>query len=313
MGKKKKVDINGKPLEAVTIGRVKDNKYGWIGVLFLFALFIGIIYFLPELNKMYQEYMSGSSAMAPSGMGTTNNTVVNPNEDETGENEETTETYYKFGTDLNVTVDDLEFTAISYINNVLTFNVTNSGSKNINLDELELYFSTYDNNTEENMILNSVAIKGSLVSEATKEYSFNIKEGALYFNIKQIPEEEYTYIDLVTDEAGNAILKCTKDREELTYTFVDNKLNLVNHSNIVYKDSENYSVLYEEYNNMVVRYGDVNGVNAKLSELSSYLWYKLQVDYSQTKDKIDYEYYFDKETTPRVVNFIMESVLFECS
>ena len=110
-----------------------------------------------------------------------------------------------------------------------------------------------------------------------------------------------------------SILKCTKDREELTYTFVDNKLNLVNHSNIVYKDSENYSVLYEEYNNMVVRYGDVNGVNAKLSELSSYLWYKLQVDYSQTKDKIDYEYYFDKETTPRVVNFIMESVLFECS
>ena len=45
MGKKKKVDINSAPLQAVTIGKVKDNKYGWVVVLFLFSLFGAIIYF----------------------------------------------------------------------------------------------------------------------------------------------------------------------------------------------------------------------------------------------------------------------------
>ena len=55
MGKKTKVDINSAPLEAVTIGQIKKSKYGWIGTIIIFVLFISVVYFLPELSKYYQH------------------------------------------------------------------------------------------------------------------------------------------------------------------------------------------------------------------------------------------------------------------
>ena len=40
--KNKNVNINGNPLEPISIGQVKENKYGWIGVIIIFGLFIAI-------------------------------------------------------------------------------------------------------------------------------------------------------------------------------------------------------------------------------------------------------------------------------
>lgn len=314
MGKKKKVDINGTPLQAVTIGKVKDNKYGWVVVLFLFSLFCAIIYFLPDLTRLYNEYMSGGTAPVGNNGGI-NNTINNTTEPDEGEKDEVSqeETLYTFGTDLSVTVDNLIFTDIRNMNNVLTFNVTNKSQETINLDELELYISVYDKNNEEKLVLNHLAILGEIEPEEMNDYSFDIKEGALYFNIKNISEDEYTYIDLMPDESGNITLTCEKDREKLVYLFVDNKLKLVEHSDIVYKDSADYEDAYNKYNTIVSEYENNSGIKTKLSILDSYLWYKMEVNYNLSGTSIDYKYYFDKDATPRVVNFIMESVLYECS
>ena len=40
MARRRKVNIDTNPLQSVTIGRTDTKKYGWIGTLFLFIIFI---------------------------------------------------------------------------------------------------------------------------------------------------------------------------------------------------------------------------------------------------------------------------------
>ena len=55
MARRRKVNIDANPLQSVTIGRTDTKKYGWIGTLFLFIIFIVVIYFLPDIQKAYRD------------------------------------------------------------------------------------------------------------------------------------------------------------------------------------------------------------------------------------------------------------------
>ena len=62
MGKKKKqVSISWNPLQSTTIGTIKENKYGWIGTIILFILFVAVIFYLPELMDAYNNYMANKT------------------------------------------------------------------------------------------------------------------------------------------------------------------------------------------------------------------------------------------------------------
>ena len=69
MARRRKVNIDTNPLQSVTIGRTDTKKYGWIGTLFLFIIFIVVIYFLPDIQKAYRDYLYNKAF--------TNNYVVN--------------------------------------------------------------------------------------------------------------------------------------------------------------------------------------------------------------------------------------------
>jgi len=43
------------------------------------------------------------------------------------------------------------------------------------------------------------------------------------------------------------------------------------------------------------------------------LTYNIKIDYSSFNSQIENDYYFAKDVSPRVVNFKMESLLYECS
>ena len=313
MGKKKKVDINGAPLQSVTIGQIKQSKYGWIGIIFLFGLFASVIYFLPEMSKLYQEFISGKGNTNISlPINNTANNIVNTPEQMNPEFPSESNVY-ALETDNTVVKGDLEFSEINYINNNLTFKITNKSETGYDLSDLNLYFETYDTNAEDRNVLNTIAIKGELTSGAALNYTFNIKEGALYFDIKEILEEDYTYIDLIPDENNNILLTCIKDEEKLLYTFYNSKLNTIEDTVTVLKTDVDYDAEYSKYNTLVVRYGSTNGINAGLSTNISSMIFNIKIDYGYFTGTIENNYYFVKDTTPRVVNFKMEAELFECS
>ena len=310
MGKKVKVDINGKPLEAVTIGEIKKNKFGWIGLVLLFALFIGVIYFLPELQKFYQEYKNGSvpTSISGSNTNTSNNTVVNNTNTNTSNN--TVSNMYVFGEDKEVTVGNVTFSSINLSeDNQLTFTIKNTNDSRLNLSKLNLFLEAYDEST----LVNRVAIKGSISSNDSKNFSYKLKASANKYEIKVINEEDYTYIDLNIDDNKVSTLTCTNGDETLVYTFNDEKLTKIKHTANYLKTADNYDEIYSNLNTNVVKYESQDGVNVSLKTNETNLIYTMEIDYSKYTGSISNNYYFKKDTSPRIVNFEVEALLFTCS
>ncbi|MBE6148571.1 MAG: hypothetical protein E7167_03675 [Firmicutes bacterium] len=312
MGKKKKGGINGAPLQSVTIGEIKKSKYGWIGTILLFCIFGGVIYYLPDITKLYQEYNGTSSTdnKVP-GNNTTNNTVIDSGESDT--DTEKTNQFLAFGTDTSFAIDKIEFRDIKMQNGILSFNAVTIGEISVSLNTLNLYIETYDKNTADANILNTIAIKGIVSPETPLNFSFNVKSGATHFNIKEILEDDYTYIDLTPDENNNIILTCKYEDETLVYTFVDDKLMTIENTVMVSKQDEKYNLKYQEYSSLVNRYGSTTGIKVSLSTNMYNLTYNIKIDYSSFNSQIENDYYFAKDVSPRVVNFKMESLLYECS
>jgi len=309
MGKKKQVDINGAPLQAVTIGEIKTSKYGWIGTLLLFSLFIGIVYFLPEISKLYQEYFGGSTV--PSATPPTNNTT---NETNTTDDPEDigNAPIYKFDKDVSVTVEDLIFSDIVLAEDGLSFKITNQSEDAVDIEKINLYIETYDTNTKEKQILNTIALDGLLTSGDSNSYSFAIETEAQFFSIKEILEEDYTYIILEPGENGIATLTCEKENDKISYYFIDNKLVEFNHVATLMKDDINYDNQYAEYYNLLTKYNSIAGATPRIRSYADYIVFTMQIDYNFFGITLDNDYYFAKDSSPRVVNFKMQSKLFDC-
>ena len=139
MGKKKKNNISWNPLQATTIGKIKQNRFGWIGIILLFALFFGIIYYLPDLQDIYNKYVLGQNV--------TNNTTDIANNEVTNNttpgNETPTEKpekiKYTFQDKTSFEFPEFTVTNIRLFSNDLSFKITNLVDDNFNLS-LKNYF-----------------------------------------------------------------------------------------------------------------------------------------------------------------------------
>lgn len=312
MGKKKKVDINGAPLQSVTIGEIKKSKYGWIGTILLFCLFVGVVYFLPELSKFYQSYIEGGTVPSnnrPSGNTTFNNTT---NDNTTKEEPKEDSTIYEFGKDISVKVGNLDISNISLTENELSFKVANKSDDNIDLEELNIYVEMYNDNTKDKQITNTIAITGLLSSGDSKVYSYSIASSAKFFSIKEILEEDYTYIIIEPNEDGVALLTCENDTEKFTYSFIDDKLTDINHVSTLMKDDEDYDNKYAIFYGYISKYSSVAGATPRIRSYEDYIVFTFHIDYNYFGLTLEEDYYFAKNSSPRIVNFKMESKLFNC-
>lgn len=313
MGKKVKVDINGKPLEAITIGQIKKSKYGWIGTIILFVLFISIIYFLPELSKYYQIWVEGKTDFVNNAPA--NNTVVIPEEDSSSENTEDSQTdasLFLLSTETNIKYKDLLFSNFVYQNNTISFTVKNEGGETISLEENQLYLQTYNTNTLEKNMLNTIELSAMIMSGQQITLSYETAKVPVYLNVLPILEEDYTYIVLDSDENNLAKLTCENDIETIEYIFINDKLREINQKVSILKSAENYDSIYDKYHTILVKYATQNGIEINLSTNTERMEFTLKLDYTIFSNNIENDYYFAKDTSSRIINFKMESKLFEC-
>lgn len=310
MGKKTKVDINSAPLEAVTIGQIKKSKYGWIGTIIIFVLFISVVYFLPELSKYYQQITQGNTTNNKAPINNVTNEVIEEEPEE--QIPVVDDSLYSFENDFEVSLADLSFSNVTLNNNLLSFAVKNTSNQTISLEDKKLYFITFDSNTEEKNTLNTIELSASILSGQEITLSYNVKPNASYYDIKSITEDDYTYIVLETDENNIATLTCDKDEEKIIYSFIDDKLVMIEQNASVAKTSDKYDSLYDKYHTIVIKYGNISGINATLSTNVDSMQFALKIDYNNYNSEIEGSYYFPKDTSSRIVNFKMESKLFEC-
>ena len=166
MGKKTKVDINSAPLEAVTIGQIKKSKYGWIGTIIIFVLFISVVYFLPELSKYYQQITQGNTTNNKAPINNVTNEVIEEEPEE--QIPVVDDSLYSFENDFEVSLADLSFSNVTLNNNLLSFAVKNTSNQTISLEDKKLYFITFDSNTEEKNTLNTIELSASIPAIVAK-------------------------------------------------------------------------------------------------------------------------------------------------
>ena len=128
MNNKKEKNVNNfdnnTPLESVTIGTVNQNKSSFVLIIVLFIIFVGIIYFLPEINNLYQKFIGGSATVSEG-----------PSKKEKKEQEAEEVEQLLFDVNDSQTVNNLLFSNIKIEDSVLSFNVLNKDSKEIDLEK----------------------------------------------------------------------------------------------------------------------------------------------------------------------------------
>ena len=297
MGKKKKVDINGKPLQTITIGEIKKSKYGFLGVILLFVLFIGIVYFMPEITKLYNSYfkqISQNTSVLP----VQNNTVREDDENVVDDNP-----YYSLDNKTTVEYENLMFNEIKYDGVNLTFSVLNNDDKEKNLNGI--IFSLY----EDEELAKSFELSGTIESKKSETFSFEISSEANYYFIDKIEVEENSDVGLL-----NNTLTCKKDNNLFTYIFEDNKLVSVSEECTLNKSDSSYESTYDFYDNIVNKYGSFNGISMALSMNSQGLKYNSKIDYTvYTSNISEQKFYFEKGMEAKNVKSELEEELFECS
>ena len=308
MFKKKREKVEISPLKSYEVGRIKENKFWYIKLLLFFGFFGAIIFFLPQISTLYETFIKGSTPVPRGNVTPSNNVVVNNTTED--ENVVIDDTKNYFNEDKNTTVNNIVFSAVKLDNNSISFNAKNTLSKNVNLEEANLYFEVY-NKTEN--LLKRFAILGSLKAEESKDYTFSFAGEADYYEILEILEEDYTYIDLTVDDNNVSTLTCTKNNEKIIYTFTNEKLTKIRHTDNVEKSDSSYEEKNTNYKAVYDNNRSKSGITTSYTTEEDTLSFKLSIDYTSNAPKIENRLYFAKDTSPRIVNFKVESWEYECS
>ena len=307
MARKKKIDIVSTPLQSVTIGRTDKKKYGWIGTIILFILFILIIYFLPDIQKAYKEYLYNKAFSN----NTINNTVPNDKnlENNTTTENVTNEVIYDFNSDNKIEINELSFTNIKFDAGNISFIINNNGDIDINLAENGYFMKLYDEN---NSLQKIVKINENVNSKSSKNFSYKINITPTKYLIEQIEEKDYDLVMLNVDSENKSTLTCNNDIETLTYYFQDDKLYKLEDHIKYSKTNSDYDSMYNKYYSYVISYNIENGISTSISSNSSEFAFSFLIDYNQFTKTIDNIYYYKKDISPIKINYEMKAMDFDC-
>ena len=307
MGKKKKGQntIAWNPLQSTTIGQIKQNKYGWIGTLLLFALFIGVVFYLPELFELYKEY-SGKNTTPPiiANNNTTNNTTT--------ENDERVVEKYKLADKKSFEFNEFKVDNIRLFGGNFSYKITNSTDAELDLSALDYFFEFYDESGE---VIQRIFLTGRIPKQESESYSYQISNASAIseFSLSIIEEKYYTYYDFPVSEDKKVEFTCMNDYRSITYTFEDENLKKAadNVSYPVYLDD--YAEKYDYYDSLYNKYLDRNGMDVSLEVKDDLLLYSVTIDYNILNGLLDDDEYFVANTRPRIVKFKMEAMGYSCS
>ena len=311
MGKKKKNNISWNPLQATTIGKIKQNRFGWIGIILLFGIFFGIIYYLPDLQDIYNKYVLGQNV--------TNNTTDIANNEVTNNttpgNETPTEKpekiKYTFQDKTSFEFPEFTITNIRLFSNDLSFKITNLVDDNFNLSLKNYFFEFYD---EYGGVIQTIYLTGEFADDETKSYKFTINEPDAIekFSLSVLTEDDYPDYEFSEDENNQIVLACTNEYRNITYTISEDKLiNTVD--NVNYPSSLNDYAKNEEYfKNLYDDFSEQTGYTVSYNVNNNGFTFNNTIDYNLLSASISEDVYFSINTSPKTIRFKMESLGYSC-
>ena len=310
MGKRKKIEVKLSDQELVpsTIGYLEENKKGFIGLILIFIVFIGVAVFMPQINDYVNKYL-----------GKTDSDTIIPEKDSDKNNQNPVEktVMYDMNETLEFEYNKLKFSKFKISSGYLSFNIENTTEDLIDFGINRYYIETYssDSTLLERHIFNSNKLNPTSMTTQNVKLIDGEESKISKIEISSKSEKDYPEVVLQINSNNENILTCNDGINSIEYTYdKDNKLlkikDIVNYKN---DKSATYSNNLTVYQSRVSEYNNKEGVSSSLVEISTGFMVTTEIDAKKADlSGLNNENYYDSKTLPKVVRFEMESRGFSC-
>lgn len=227
-------------------------------------------------------------------------------------------TYYDFLEETSIVSDNVTYTGFKVTTDsdtYLEFNATNNKADTYNLGTKNLYFELYDD-TKTLLERVKLASYASLEKGTPETFTLLINQG---LNISQIrlityDTDDYPAIELTADAEGNSELICTNLQSKMTYSFTNSSLVSITETfTYTNADLETYAEVLTLYKAKQEKLDAESGITATLVESGVNFSYNAITDLSVASiTNLNDHTYFAKNTVPKVINFEMEAMRYNC-
>jgi len=280
----------------------------------LLALFILIVFFLPEISNLANKYLNPDAIIMPNGPNTNIETPKPPEGEENKNNE-----FYELSDSLSITRDDIMLSEflVNKETKTISYSLTNNGKTYQNMESLNYYLEIYNENRT---LLERVKVASmlSLASGAFRSQTKNISElsanTSFYLTLVKKTTMDYPNFNLTNNTVdGIGIMVCTRDNEKVTYKFRSSELSEVTSEITYINDFPTYQDTLTANKLLVGDYNNASGIVANLVESESGHNIMTNVDLERAQR----QYIFNADTftrgiEPKVVKFEMEAQGFSC-
>ncbi len=305
MAKKKKVVIVDEELTPTVLKTIKTKKGSVIWLIFIFAIFVAVVIYLPDIAVYIEEYVN-PDVVTPGSP-----SIPDDNEQPDAEPEEVIE--YQFTPDLQITDGNITLSNFAVANNQLSFTMTNNGTEEINFADLDYFINLYNANK---MLLQRIMLMDETIAAGgTTNVSYDLTSTNINtISFLEISEEEYPVHTVTADESGNATLTCVKGYETVKYLLKNNKVTEIEDNFEVSATDANYSTLYSSYQALAATYNTIGGIDANVRVENNILYFTTNINLSTVSDgSFNNLIYYPRDTDAKVMNFELEANGYRCN
>ena len=306
MAKKKKVEIIDRELTPTVLFTKKERKGSVIWLVFIFAIFIAVVIYLPDIAAYLEPYINPTVAPAnprPS--------ESDDNEDDTDEENEVVE--YELVAGLQINEGQLVLSNFNVSNNQLSFKITNNSSNMVDFTDLHYFLNLYNGNK---MLLQRIMLTDEVVAAgASIDLVYDlVNSNVQVLSFAEILEDEYPSHVMPVDANGNAVLKCSKGYETVSYNLTNNKLYSIEDVFSVPSTDANYSTLYSSYQALSATYNTIGGIDSSVRVENNILNFRTLINLSTVSSgSFNSVIFYPINTDAKIMNFELEANGYTCN
>lgn len=306
MARKKRIEIIDKELTPTVLYTKKDKKGGVLWVFLIFAVFIGLVIFLPDITEYVNSYLNPD-------VDTPITPIVDEDENDEDDEEDINIIKHTLSNDLIIEESGFSVSNFNIANNQLSFTITNTGTSILDFSQLNYFINLYNNaNTllQRIMVTNQIVVNGGTSTFTYDLVDANVSSIAFL----EITPDEYPVHNLPTDANNNATLTCTKDYETVNYVLTNNKVTSIEDIFNVPATDPNYSTLYSNYQALAATYNTFGGINSSVTVLNNVMTFRTTLNLNTiTNNPFDNIIYYEQGTDAKVIYFELEASGYTCN
>lgn len=296
------------------------KDYGIWPILAFFILIAGIIFALPSIQKLVNDYRNSGVNLSKN-----NNTPTEPTPSEETPQEEVS--YFDFNGDTTVSINKLTLNNFSKeVQNgkhYLSLTVLNKDNRAYNYSD-KIYIELYNANDtllSRSLLESSESIAASSSSRVNLLINEAAYSGVAKFLVKTIVVDDYPQINLAENLKDQEVLTCTLDNQKNVYTFKEYKLvsidSTLNFLRTSYLTPEAYASALATYRQTSATYGLINGVSSSIVDAEDGFTLAIKIDSKTVSigdlNEMDNRAFYEGNTLAKEVAFEMAARGYICN